>query len=228
MEGEKGKEVLNVEASMKKVAEAHQSLEARAGQLGLPPEKAVDYKVNLPEGSKVDPKDFEGPVLDAFREAALKSGQTQKQFDAGIAAHLEGLDLLITGLAERGAVMAKEELAKDPDWSGNNLQPQLKLAYKTFQAFATKEESAEIDRIGNNPVFLKVLARIGKDLGEDRLGRGTGAAAVLSEDTIKEYMKASGPYWNAQHPDHKKYVNIVTRHFQALHGTAPITAAQHG
>ena len=147
---------------------------------------------------------------------------------AAVNAHLTGLTQFVEGLAERGATMAKEELAKDPDWQGAKLTPQLQLAYRTFQAFATKEEAAEIDRIGNNPVFLKILARVGKDLGEDRLGRQSGAAAVMDEATLATYMKAGGPYWDAQHPDHKKYVEIVTRHHQAKYSTQPIMAAGHG
>ena len=227
MAGEKGKETLDVEASSKKVAEAHTALEKRAGELGLPPEKAADYKITLPEGSTLNMEMLQGPQLDAFKESAHKGGMTQKQFDVAVGAHLQGLNDFVAGLAEQGAAMAKDELAKDPDWQGQNLSPQLKLAYRTFQAFATTEEAAEIDRIGNNPVFLKVLARIGKDLGEDRLGRGTGTAAALGQDALDNLMRAGGPYWDAQHAEHKKYVDAVTRHFEATRGTKQIPASMN-
>lgn len=228
MEGEEGAKTLNVEASMKKVAEAHGALEKRAGELGLPPEKSDDYKVTLPEGSKLKAEDLEGPEMKAFRDEAHKAGLTQKQFDASVGAHIKGLNSFVDGLAERGATMAKDELAKDPDWQGDKLTGQLKLAYRTFESFATKDEMGDIDRIGNNPVFLKILARVGKDLGEDRLGRQSGAAAVIDEATLANYMKAGGPYWDATHPDHKKYVDIVTRHHQSKYSTQPIMAAGHG
>lgn len=224
--GEGDQKKLDVQASTLKLAEAHAQLESRAGAIGLPPEKAADYK--LPESLKeanLPLEELDGPALKAFRDRAHAAGYTQKQFDAAIEAHFAGVHEFMTQIGEQGATLARAELEKDPEWAGDKLTPMTKLAYRTFAAFATPAEMAEIDRIGNNPVFLKVLARAGKDLGEDRLGRGTGVVSVLDQSTLDEYMKAGSPYWDATHPDHKKYVDAVRRHHEAKFGTRPIFAA---
>lgn len=234
MKGEGDAAVLDPIASAKKLADAHAELEKRAGSLGLPPEKPADYKVTLPEvkdGDKtltLDPALLEGPVLEKFRADAHAAGYTQKQFDAAVQAHVVGLGHFAEALAEQGASLAQKELETDPEWQGaEKLKRNMGLAYRTFAAFATPEEAKEIDRIGNNPIFLKILARAGGMLGEDRL-RGSGPAAIVDDSTIDQYMGEGSPYWDSTHKDHKRVKDIVTRHFAAKHGTKPVAPSTMG
>lgn len=222
--GEGDAKVLDVDASLVKLAEAHGALETRLGTVGAPPAKAEEYKIELPADSPLKMADFEGPGLDAFKKQAHENGYTQKQFDAGFKMHLDSMASLFNQFEEKSAGMAKTELQADPEWAGDKLVPMTKLAYRTFAAFATAEEMQQIDRIGNNPVFLKVLARAGKDLGEDRLNKHGGAAAILPESDLAELTKAGSPYWDKDHADHQKFKDRVTRHHQMKYGTRPVPA----
>jgi hypothetical protein len=227
MKGEGDAAVLDPIASAKKLADAHAELERRAGSMGLPPEKPTDYKVSLPENAPFKIEELEGPLMEKFRADAHAAGYTQKQFDAAVSAHMAGLANFATALSDEGAKIAKQELEADPEWAGAKMPQQMKLAYRTFAAFATPEEAKEIDRIGNNPIFLKVLARAGAMLGDDRL-KSSGSAAIVDESTIEQYMQAGSPYWDANHPDHQKVKGIVTRHHQAKYGNKPMPASTQG
>lgn len=227
-EGEGDAKKLNLEASAQKLAAAHGELEKRAGQGGLPPEKADDYKVTLPDDAPFKADDLDQNGLKAFRAAAHGAKLTQAQFDVAMGAHVAAMRQFVEDVSAQGKTLCETELKTDPAWqdpktySGN-----LKLAYRTFAAFATPAEAAEIDRIGNNPLFLKILARAGAHLGEDRLARGPGVGSMLTDDTLEKYLAPGSPYYDPTHPEHKKAVDIVTRHFNAKHGGArPVTLTQ--
>jgi hypothetical protein len=221
-EGEGEARKFNLEKTLEKVNEAHGSLEKRLGDVGAPPEKPEGYEVKLPDDIKVEKALLDGPLLETFRKDAHTLGLSQKQFDGALAAHLRSLDQFFSALGDHSAKMAREELGKDPAWAGPEFDKNLGLAYKFFGAFATQDELAEIDRIGSNPIFLKVMARAGAHVGEANLRLGPGAGASLLQDTtLAEYMKPGSPYFDKAHPDHAKAVEIVNRHYEAKYGTRP-------
>lgn len=72
-------------------------------------------------------------------------------------------------------------------------------AQTAFNRFASPEDKAKIDEIGNNPIVIRLLANIGKGLQEDQ---PAGQAQGIQQADVKKLM-ASDAYRNANHPDHK-------------------------
>jgi hypothetical protein len=83
----------------------------------------------------------------------------------------------------------------------------LKAAFNTYSAYADEEEMKAINRIGNNPFFVRILAKINREMTEDRQ-IDTGGA--VSDESIEELMAKGSPYWDASHPQHKRVVEKVT------------------
>ena len=54
------------------------------------------------------------------------------------------------------------------------IRPECGLAFKAFDAFAAEADRTRIDEIGNNPIVLRLLANIGKEMQEDSPASGGG------------------------------------------------------
>ena len=111
---------------------------------------------------------------------------------------------------------AVEELRKtwktDAEYSAN-----VKDAYKAFSQFADPQDLPKMNEIGNNPVVLRMLAKIGKELGEAP-GTPQDAGSTAADD-IQTVLR-SDAYLNAKHPDHKATSAKVQAYYAKKHGTA--------
>jgi hypothetical protein len=67
---------------------------------------------------------------------------------------------------------------------------------------------AEMDKIGNNPIVLQILAAVGAEMGEDTRLHGEGGQG----DDVQKLMN-SEPYWNKKHPEHASTVKRVNEFF---------------
>ena len=65
--------------------------------------------------------------------------------------------------------------------------------------------------LGDHPEIVKAFVKIAESMSEDNLVGETQGALTPNEaqKEIGELMKEGSPYWNAAHPDHKKFVNDV-------------------
>lgn len=209
-DAEKGE--VRAEAAFKSLGE----LETRMKDVGLPPKTAVEYKFELPKELKEQGIDLDPASTKAFRDHAHKMGLTQKQFEGVMAAHLQNLPVLANQVAQFSSAKAKGELLghyKTEDAMKENV----KLAYRAFMAYADPADQALIDRIGNIPAVIKVLAKVGKEMGEDP---GVNPEAILTAESMQELMRgkpgdADAPYWNANDPRHAATVAKVSRHHDA-------------
>lgn len=200
---------LKVEDSAKKLAASYGELEQRMKDTGLPPESPDKYEFKPPQGK-------EALELDAALSAEAKKGLhalglTQKQFQGVMEMYVGSLEGMVTRGVEMGAQHATQELAKS--W-GQPETPQFKanlaLAHKGFMAFADDADKAEMDKIGNHPVILRVLAKVGRELREDT---STGGE-ILAAENVETLMKDPA-YFNASHPRHAEVKGKVMRHFEA-------------
>lgn len=217
VKGEDG--ALKVEDSAKNVAKAYSELERRMKDTGLPPESPDKYEFKPPKG-------LEKLELDAAMSADAKKGLhalglTQKQFQGVMEMYVQSLN----GIVERGTTMgsqkAAEELAKSwgqPDTPA--FRANLGLAHKAFAAFADEADKALIDQIGNSPVMLRVLAKVGRELQEDTAVEGQ----IMAGESLEALMKDPA-YFNAAHARHAEVKAKVMAHFEAQAAVAARKAA---
>lgn len=202
-------DALNFEESGKKVAGAYAELEKRMKDTGLPPESPEKYEFKPAKGQ-------ENLQLDGERTAAAKKGLhalglTQKQYQGVMEMYVAELSGIVERGTEIGAGKAKEALSKvwgAPD--SDQFKGQLGLAHKAFMAFADDADKAEMDKIGNHPVILKILAKVGRELQEDSQVTGE----IMSSESVEQLMKDPA-YFNVADPRHREVVGKVQRHFKA-------------
>lgn len=209
-DAEKG--VVRDEQAFKSLGE----LETRMRVIGLPPKTADEYKYEIPKevaalGIETDPR------VDAeFKKGALEQGLTQKQYEWMLGTWYKQLPHLADQVAQFSEESCQAELVKvykTPEAA----TAATKRAYRAFSAYAKPEEMAMIDKIGNIPVVIQVLERIGKELGEDP---GINPEAILDGESLATLMRGKegdtdAPYWNPSDPRHKETKAKVMRHHEA-------------
>lgn len=207
-------ETMDVEASAKKLAESYSGLEKRVGSGDVPPKTADDYAITVPDQFKDVWQ--EDDRFKAFRADALGAGLTQKQFDFVVGKYFNVVPELVQGSQQIDANKATEDLRAtwktEPEFKANVAD-----AFKAFAAYASPEDQARIDEIGNNPVALRILAKIGKEIGE--AGGIPTANASTGADDIQTILK-SDAYLNPKNPEHKATSAKVQAYYQKKFGTA--------
>jgi hypothetical protein len=201
---EKGE--VNFEAWAKSTGE----LEARMKDVGLPPKTAEEYTFDAPKEFKEAGLDLDPAMTKEFRDAALEAGLTQKQYEFVMGkyfASIGGMVEAAEGFGREGCRSALMGFYKTEEAMGDAL----KAAFNTYSAYADEEEMKAINRIGNNPFFVRILAKINREMTEDRQ-IDTGGA--VSDESIEELMAKGSPYWDASHPQHKRVVDKVTAYHQ--------------
>jgi len=101
--------------------------------------------------------------------------------------------------------MAELELRKDFT-SDQALSQALNRSYRATATYAGNAETqARLDaKFGNDPDFIKLMARIGGELGEDAPPEGLSSAEV---ETLESIISHPG-YLDGKHPEHQR---LVTR-----------------
>jgi len=182
---------------------AHRELEKRFGEV---PGKADDYKVELADGEALE---FDEEATKAFAAQAHEWGLTNKQFNAAVRAHLAAVEGL-KAQAEQATVEGAKAALLSHYGSEAAMTAQLRDAFRAFQHFADAEEMAAIDELGNNPIAVRVLAKVAKALAEDRPPNGLAADATQAE--IEALMKdRNSAYWNPRAPGHDDAVRRVQK-----------------
>jgi hypothetical protein len=190
-------------------AKSYTGLEQRMKDTGLPPKDADEYTFQPPEGMEqfaLDPDEAA-----AFRSKAHEMGLTQKQYQTVLSEYVA----LIPGIAEQainyGRTQAETAL-KDYYGTPEKITENVKLAFKAFNAYADESDMAQINRIGNMPAVIKILAKVGREMQEDP---GVGGDSVLAAESLDELMAKDSPYWDKKHPKHEQVKAKVAKHFQA-------------
>lgn len=206
---------LNLEASARKVAEAHRALEDRMRETGLPPKTAEEYKPEgLPETVNVDElmKD-EGTkaFLKRMHAKGLTNAQVSEVLSFGLA---EWAPKLLGDEGQKSTAETMETLKTV--WTDDSaMQENLRHSWKASEALARKVGTSmdEITRrYGNDPLFIRMMAAIGPEIGEDG-NVNAGAATSTEAETIRE-LELSEAYRNPKHPQHESVSTKVRAYYQ--------------
>lgn len=96
-----------------------------------------------------------------FKNIATEIGLSKDQYSAALKVYEDYVSKVVDHYAETPE-KCNQVLAET--W-GKDLKSNLQYAQKAFEAFAPQD--LDIDSIGNNPNIIKLLASIGKQIGED-------------------------------------------------------------
>lgn len=188
---------LNLEASSTKLAEAYANAEKRIGSGDLPPKAATEYEVKVPESLADVWKTDADPLLDAFKDKAFAAGMTQAQFDLVIDQYGQIAPGLVAGNAQLSAEDCTADLKKE--WKTDaDFTEGVKSAVATVKAYGGEEAAAILEKYGNDPQLIRLMSKIGKELGEDT---ALDAGQQLGGDTI-ESLLASPAYKDPKDPAH--------------------------
>lgn len=222
--GEGDARTLDAQATLAKVAHAYTSLESK---LGAPaPASAAEYKLNLSEEvAAVLPAETlaANPGFQEFMGKMHAAGFSQAQVDVAVQ------ELVTQGLAlqetraqatfDQCRSALQEHWTTDADFNAN-----LGNFARALTTFAGQEGAATLgERYGNDPDFVRLMAMVGRELGEDQ-GHPT-LQPVMSETDLAKLMVAGGPYWTPTHPEHEHYKAQVAAYHERTAGKAPRNAS---
>jgi hypothetical protein len=182
-----------------------EEIKAYLEKVGLP-QKFDDYKFELDPKTPVVDKVF----VDAYKKMAHDAGilpdQAKKQ--------IEWFAKVNDDAFKAEALAAQEAI----NLGLKNLKAELGDAYNSEvikAKAAMREFTSEDDRkvikelgLGNNPMFIKLMAKAGGLLSESKLkGEGgsldSGALSpAMAQARIKELQANGSPYWDSNHNDH--------------------------
>lgn len=210
---------IDVQATLLKVSEAYGHAEKRIGSGDVAPKTADEYKVTVPEelaeSIKADElaasADFKG-----FLGKMHAAGLTQAQLDVVTSELLTRSAALQEGMAAASQESCAAELAKT--WpSPADRQAKVGLAFRAFQAFAAEGDRDLVDQIGNNPIVIRLLAAVGKELQEDVPIIDGSPEAKSWDDRLAE-LQAHPAYSDRAHPEHSKLMDRKAALFAQRYG----------
>jgi hypothetical protein len=205
-------------ASIRKQAEAYGPLVKRMGTDELPPAAATDYKIEAPKD--LDPAAFEGFLKDPQTVGALdkmhKLGMTNTQANAVMGMYLEAAQMIAAG----GPALTAEQTIADlrKDWKTDaDLSKNVSAARHAATVLGTRVgmdfAAIEASGLANNPAFIRMMAALAPELGEDKSPNGGSLPATDLDSLVK-----SKAYMDASHPDHAATKAKVAAHFASLPG----------
>lgn len=210
--GEDGK--LNVEGSARKLADAYTHLEKRMGSGDTPPKTADEYapKVEV-EGFKWD--EFKAdPRMQSFMKSAHAKGITNDQMGFILGEYAQLAPELVNGAAtldsEAAATQLREVWKTDAEFNKN-----IKQAFRAFNTLADDGDKGRMDEIGNNPMVIRMLAKIGAEMQED--APAGGDVNLEEQQSIRDLMK-SPAYMDPKHADHERVSAQVKAYYQKRYG----------
>ncbi|OPZ01245.1 MAG: hypothetical protein BWZ09_02760 [Alphaproteobacteria bacterium ADurb.BinA305] len=209
---------LDVDATLRKVSDGYQALAKRLGTGDAPPAAHTEYKVAPPDALK-DAFKADDPAFAGFLEQAHKAGFTQAQLDVAMAGFFATAPKLVAGAQQLDTDACVAELRKE--WTEPAAyQQNMTAAMRALRAYGGDAQvDALVGRFGNDPVALKLLAAVGRDIREDRPPQG-GSTSGAHE--IEALMKSEA-YTNPKHAEHAMVSAQVKAHFDRMAGTgAPL------
>lgn len=193
------------QASALKQAQGYQALSTKLGT-DAPPKSPDEYAPELPNGLTMDALKGD-PMFAGFLKGAHAKGLSNAQVSYVLAEFQQRVQLMQEQAAD--PAIAEAELGKV--WTTQQqMKRGLESSWRGTQAFAVDaEHAARLDKkFGSDPDFLRLMAKVGAELGEDTLPDG-GLTSVEAE-TLDSLIK-SAAYNDAKHPEHAKAVAQANR-----------------
>lgn len=159
-----------------------------------------------------------------FRTDMHGLGLSQKQFDGVMSRYFEMVPQLVAGGVAFNTEAATADLRKT--WTDDGtFNKNVQLAYNagTSIAKAANMSFQDLEKAGlaNNPTFIKLMAAIGPEFGEDVPVNGGAATGFASEGDIQK-MLISEANTNPKHPDHKATRARVDAYYARKYGNNPV------
>jgi hypothetical protein len=192
------------------------------------PEKAADYKLELPPeiAAKLPTMD-QDPALAVYRDIAFKAGLTNTQFSSTIGE-------FYTALAEKGllpdTVDAKAELGKLMPERGTATEREaaainrLTAVRDRIDGFVTGKtldagEAAQLRNLSSTAQGVQTLEKLFRAMGEHGLQAGGKPAGAVTKEGLAREM--TDPRYNTQSPKYDPaFRTRVDADWRRLHGAA--------
>lgn len=198
---------LDLDKTLEKVETARAALEKKMGSGDIRPKDYTGYKApDLPEELKDVTLDTE-----AFAKKAHDLGLSPAQYEGVMK---EYYDLLPKMVGDQVKANATEVISELSALWGDTAEAQFSQAKRAAAGIA---ESMGLtykdinDAIGNNPMAIRILAAVGKEMSEDKTP-GSANGAIPAGFDISAAL-ASPAYMDAKHPDHKKVSAQVSAYY---------------
>ncbi|EAR5543500.1 hypothetical protein EQJ54_07470 [Salmonella enterica] len=205
---------LSIESSARKLAESYTHIEKRMGSGDAPPKTADEYapKVEVEgfnwEEFKADPR------MQSFMKTAHAKGITNDQMSFILGEYAQRAPELVGGAAaldsESATTQLREVWKTDAEFKQN-----IGLAFRAFNSLADDADKGRIDEIGNNPMVIRMLAKVGAEMQED--APAGGDVNLEEQQTIRDLMK-SPAYMDPKHADHERVSAQVKAYYQKRYG----------
>ncbi len=228
--------------SVENLAKSWRSAQDMVGKKGVvvPGEKATDeewksfYKsLGQPDADKYSlttPKETptNAEFLKGFKETVMKGGLLPKQAQAVLDFCFIQEQTAIEAGKKAFQTQTQEALkGLKTEW-GQGYDKQVGFARAAVKEFGTPEDIAYLNEsgMGDNPHLIKMLAKAGALLGEDRIrgDGGSGKFGKTPQETQREINDIMGntahPYFDTNHPGHAQAVKDMELRYKAMSQTA--------
>ena len=176
------------------------------------PDKAEDYKYDLPEDHRI-----EDDVLKSFSSEAVKLGLLPHQAQ-GIMKYYNGV--INNGMNNQAAQMklAQEESVKElrKEYGATfdrQIQSAKNLAHATLgKEFINDTLLHDGSRLGDNPQVIKAFVGLANKLSEDTIVKGDQVPYLTVPEINKQIatlQQEGSAYWDKRHPGHSQAVEEV-------------------
>lgn len=215
---------LDTDATLAKQAIGYNELAKRIGSADKPPATPEEYAPEgLPEG--VDIKELaKDPLYAGFLKGAHAQGLSNKQVSYVLNEYLARAPDIAAGAKTLDVEACTTELKAA--WTDPAaFQSNLKAAYRVTSQVAAKAgiDMAVIEgsAIGNDPMFLRLMAALGPEFAEDGAVAGSSSVSAADFDSQLNEIKADPAYMDANHPGHKALMQRKADLYTKRYGTAP-------
>lgn len=176
------------------------------------------YEIALQENEGVAPES-----LAKFKELAHKNGLLPKQAQALFGSIVEQEKQSRAAKMEEQTRTLNEQIGGLKKEWGEGYEKQVAFARVAVKELGGEEFSKYLDEsgMGNDVNLIKVMAKVGAMLGEDKIrGEGGGKFGMTPAEINSEIMNVMGnekhPYHDSTHPGHKAAVAQMADYFKKL------------
>ena len=210
-----------IDSLAKSWADTNKALRELQGKQGLkPPEKAEDYKFELPKDMKLPVEiKADDPALNAFRQVAHKMGMSQDQFQAGVSAMLE---------ATKDFMPAAVDMAAEMKTLGPNGDAMIGAVHAWGKNLVdsglwSQAEFEEVIYMGSTAQGILALNKLREHMGEKPIPT-TGVIQEGAPSKDELYAMVNDPRYG----NDEAYTKEVTAKFQQVYGTGPAGSSEAG